>query len=200
MNISKILILSIILLSGCNGQVQKQQQEQETATPAKPCSREDVKKEVISLFESEFKSIDSTYIGYSKILNDSLGDIISNQKNDNTCNCEATIYYSYSNRDYTSEQKKQLDSINNLIPILNDQLQKIVSSGGTTINNGKGSIIVDYGHVADSLDYIHKKLDKQYSQIHDNPKGWSEPKSSKRAIKYEVKISDDGKAYVELYK
>jgi hypothetical protein len=169
MNISKIFIVFVILLTGCNGNIQESKKESGTAATVKPCSREDVKKEVLSLFESKFKSIDSTYIGYSKILSDSLSDIFSNQKNENTCGCEASVYYSYSNKDYTSEQKKQLDSLDKLISI-----------------NPSGD--------------IHESSVKKYRQIHDNPKGWSEPKSSKDVIKYEVKVSDDGKTFVELYK
>jgi len=183
-NMSKIFILSTILLTGCNGNIQEQKQEQQTAATVKPCSREDVKKEVLSLFEAKFRSIDSSYIGYSKISSDSLGDIFSNQKNENTCGCEASVYYSYSNKDYTSEQKKQLDSLLNLIP---------TSLGGKRIA---------YGTKADSLENVCRNSgwNEKYKQIHDNPAGWSVPKPDKQAVKYDVKVSDDGKTYVELHK
>ncbi|HVA97500.1 MAG TPA: hypothetical protein VNG53_01285 [Bacteroidia bacterium] len=81
----------------------------------KPCSNEDVKKEVLSLFKSEFVVLkgnktfnpnNETILDVTdSIMVDSLDDIFSNPTNDNKCNCEGIIYYHHINKDLNTEQK-----------------------------------------------------------------------------------------------
>ncbi len=110
----------------------------------------------------------------SKIEKDSIDEIFSTPVNANDCNCEGIIYYYERSRELTTEQNNQLDKYRRLIH--GQEVRDKVDSEGI---------------------YVAK-----INQILDNRKkwGWGKPVFSKQTIKYEVKISDDGKTYVQLSK
>jgi hypothetical protein len=172
------ILIFVILLLGCNTnmqeqeKVQEQKKEPEVALPVKPCSREEVKETVLSLFKAEIDSTETEYelnrngerteihnpsqdvIDLKQdVVKDSIDNIFSTPSNETTCNCEATIYYTVREKIY-----KRL--------YWHD-------SNGNPLYTG------------------------DWREVHDD---WEKPHSYKEDVKYDVKTSDDGKTYVELYK
>jgi len=136
----------------------------------KPGSREDVKKEVLSLFKAKVDSLDGqseldkdgnptdihspkndvVWVKY-KLVKDSIGDVFSGPIKNNTCQCEATVYYYVQANFYK-----------------------------------RWSTTYPREHIGDAGGY--KDLNN----------GWEKAQFDKENVKYDVRLSDDGKAYVSL--
>ncbi|HTB31987.1 MAG TPA: hypothetical protein VK808_08185 [Bacteroidia bacterium] len=97
----KLFLLIPILLIGCN------------MVQDKPCSRQDVKDTILSLFAKNSINYynNGRWIIYDDVISDSIVDITSNPVNQNTCGCEGNIYYRRLSKIHSNNQTIELKSL-----------------------------------------------------------------------------------------